>query len=315
LKLGLALLVLGIVAYAVYSVTDKPDYSSLYASESGSAQAMLASADIYPKTVYGNNSLQIKMVGATPEHYKYLTVAWYRNTLEIPGESGPSLPSKFVTKGFEIYAEVNLLGPDALDEPVKTLPAHVLNTPPVLNSVRCEYNTRPTDVVSAYVSAGDADGDQLKNVYRWYRNGDLIDGEKRRVLQVHGFRQGDRIELEAMVTDGEDQTAWEKSLAVTIGSDAPLITSVPPEEITPDGHFLYEVKAESPTSATLTFELARAPEGLKIASNGMISWELPDREPGFKKNFDVTVRVLDPSGGEALQDFTIKVDVPEDRGW
>ena len=105
LKGAIALLVAGLICFAVYSFTSKPDYSLVYEMEQGELHAKVLSSEIYPKTAYTNNSLRVKMANAKKDEYLYIAVTWYRNGQKIYNYNDPTLiPSKF-RKGDQIQKQ------------------------------------------------------------------------------------------------------------------------------------------------------------------------------------------------------------------
>lgn len=306
LKAALVLLAAGLIAFGVYFMTGRPDYDMEYQLEQSSLHAKVQSSEIYPKTAYTNSTLQIKMASAVKGEYLYITVKWFCNDREIQGHSEPTLNPKNFKKGDQIHAEVNLLGPDALLEPVVTLPVTVLNTPPHIIEASANLKSDPSDVIRARVNAVDADKDKIRYRYKWFRNGSEISGEKKSTLDVAHCSLGDDVYAMITAYDGQDVSPPFKSETIKIGSDAPKITSTPPQKLTEDRRYVYRVTTSVPDPSVLAFDLITAPPGMKIDQTGLIDWALPKAETGSKV-FEVVVRVTDPTGGEAFQEFNIAV--------
>lgn len=306
LKAALALLIAGVMAFTFYSFTSRPDYEVGFQMEQGTLHAKVQSSEIYPKSAYANNALQIKMQNAAKEEYLYIGVKWFRNGQEIYNYNEPKLvPGKFA-KGDQIRAEVNLLGPEALDEPVVTLPVTILNTPPQIVEASSDLKSEASDVIFARVNAVDADRDQLRYRYKWYINGSEVKGETKATLNVAKCEKGDEVYAEIVATDGLDESQPFKAEAITIGSNAPEITSTPPQVIGKDRKYVYQVAANAPDPSSLTYALDAAPEGMTIDQTGRIEWQLPNPEVG-ERVFQVVIRVTDSTGGEAVQQFELAV--------
>jgi hypothetical protein len=306
LKGALVILVAGLVCFAVYTFTSKPDYTAVYEMNENDLAAKVMSSDIYPKTAYTTNTLKIKMAKATKEEYLYIGVKWFRNGEEIYNYNEPDLiPSKF-KKGDQVHAEVNLLGPDALDQPVVTLPVTILNTPPQIIEASTILQSVPSDVISVRVNAVDADKDRIRYKYQWYVNDDLVPAETKKQLDVSYTEMGDEVYARVIALDNDGESPPHDADPIKIGSNAPQITSNPPSGAAEDRRYVYQVVATGPLPDDLTFKLVKAPTGMTITDAGLIEWQMPDPKLGTHA-YEVAVSVTDPTGGEAVQEFAINV--------
>jgi len=306
LKGAIALLVAGLICFAVYSFTSKPDYTAVYELGESTLIAKVMSSEIYPKSAYTHNSLKIKMQKATKEEYLYITVKWFRNGSEIYNYNLPELePSKF-SKGDQIHAEVNLLGPDAIDQPVVTLPVTVLNTPPQIVEASTILSTVPSGVLRARVNAVDADKDRIRYTYKWFVNNSLLSGQNKSTLPVSVTKIGDEVYAQVVAKDKDDDSPPHDCEKITMGSNAPQITSKPPTGAGEDRRYVYQVAATGPIPDDLRFSLTKAPTGMSISNAGLIEWQMPDAKLG-SHSYEVVISVKDPTGGEAIQEFAINV--------
>lgn len=304
LKGAIALLVAGLICYAVYSFTSKPDYEAVYEMGQSTLHAKVMSSEIYPKTAYTNNSLKIKMQNAKKEEYLYIAVKWFRNGQEIYNYNDPTLvPGKF-SKGDQIHAEVNLLGPEALEQPVVTLPVTIINTPPQIVEASTVLNSTPSDVIYARVNAVDADKDRIRYTYKWFINDREVNGQTREMFPVEMCKNGDEVYARVVATDGEDESQPCKAEPLRMGSNAPKITSQPPQKIGEDRTYVYQVTVDTPEPEGLVYQLINKPEGMSISKSGLVEWRLPEAKVG-KTTYDVVIRVADVSGGESFQEFQI----------
>jgi hypothetical protein len=306
LKGAIALLVAGLICFAVYSFTSKPDYTSVYDIERGTLNAKVMSSEIYPKSAYTNNALRIKMAKAKKEEYLYIAVKWFRNNQEIYNYNDPTLvPSKFA-KGDQIHAEVNLLGPEALEEPVVTLPVTVLNTPPQIIEASAVIKQIPSDVITARINAVDADSDKMRYRYRWFINDREVPGQNKSKLSVAECQNGDEVHAKIVATDGDDESPEIKSEPLRIGSNVLQITSQPPQSVSEDRRFRYQVSATGPEPESMVYQLISGPAGMEMSTTGAVEWQMPRPKLG-EQLFEVVIRVSDISGGEAFQEFAINV--------
>jgi hypothetical protein len=306
LKGAIALLVAGLICFAVYSFTSKPDYSLVYEMEQGELHAKVQSSQIYPKSAYTNNSLRIKMMNAKKDEYLYITVTWFRNGQKIYNYNDPTLiPSKF-RKGDQIHAEVNLLGPEAMDEPVVTTPVTVLNTPPQIIEASAVMRQIPSDVIAARVNAVDADADKIRYRYKWFINDRELTGQTKSMLNVAECQNGDEVYATIVALDGEDESPPHKSEPLRIGSNILEITSQPPQGVGEDRRFVYQVSATGPDPETMIYQLISGPTGMSMSKAGKVEWAIPKPKLG-ENAYEVVIRVSDMTGGEAFQEFEINV--------
>jgi RHS repeat-associated protein len=114
------------------------------------------------------------------------------------------------------------------------------------------------------------------------------------------------------VSDGTAKTTQGFALNVRL-NQAPTITSVAPTTAMVGGIYRYSVKATDPDGDPLTYSLlAGAPAGMTIDGLGRIVWNVPSDfnaglPAGQSRLVDVNIRVSDPRGATAPQDFTITV--------
>ena len=117
---------------------------------------------------------------------------------------------------------------------------------------------------------------------------------------------GDEVYARITARDNNDDSPPQDSEKITIGSNAPQITSKPPAGPRADRRYVYKVEATGPIPDDLRFSLVEAPTGMTISDTGLIEWQMPDPKLG-QHSYEVVVKVTDPTGGEAIQDFAINV--------
>jgi hypothetical protein len=307
LKGAIGLLVAGLICYAVYLFTSKPNYDEVFELGESSLHAKVNSSEIYPKSAYTNNTLKIKMQKALKEEYLYIAVKWFRNGQQIYNYNEPELLSSKFSKGDQIHAEVNLLGPDEMDQPVVTLPVTILNTPPqIIEASAVLESGSSSGAIRARVNAMDADKDRIRYRYAWYINDRQLPGETKATLDVGLCKKGDEVYAEIVAMDGDDESPPFKSEPVRIGGNVLKITSQPPKSIGEDRRYVYQVATEAPDPEALMFSLVSSPTGMTISKTGRVEWQLPDPKLGTQA-YEVVIRVADPTGTEVFQEFAINV--------
>ncbi len=184
-------------------------------------------------------------------------------------------------------------GPTAEDLPVG-------NHPPVINKAALKFdNSGGKDILRVVASASDPDGDDISLEYRWYKNNKLAGTAD----SLTGFKRGDRIMVEVRPTDG---TLYgnTRTLKLSINNTAPQILEGGKSSF--DGNiYSYHIKAVDADGDPLTFKLAKAPIGMKIDKNGLITWEVPQ---DFRGKAGASVVVSDGHNGTARYDFTVTIN-------
>ena len=107
------------------------------------------------------------------------------------------------------------------------------------------------------------------------------------------------------VQDGKGGSATQSfTIAVVAGNHPPVFTSSPVTTGSEARPYHYQATASDPDGDTLTFSLVDAPAGMTIGIGGSIDWTPAKSQAG---NNAVSVRAGDPSGGFAIQSFTVAV--------
>jgi hypothetical protein len=151
-----------------------------------------------------------------------LTLAW---AWTLGGEllgSDDSLASAF-TKGDEVSVRLTPSDDVSAGEPA-TATVTIGNTPPVASALEVTPAEPLTDdLLTAVLTASDADGDELEAHYRWTIDGVEV-GTGETLDGASAFSKGDLIALSAWAGDGSDDS---EPLAVelTVGNTPPVITS------------------------------------------------------------------------------------------
>ena len=196
----------------------------------------------------------------------------------------------------------------AFDEQTFTLSvvANNVNTAPVIVSSPAEYAR--VDGLFAYdMAAVDAEGDQVLWQIVDGPGGAAIDAQTGMLRWIPSLDQVGVREFVIQAIDILGAASTQTfSLQVTCVNHVPVIDSVPGTEATTGRPYFYAVRATDPEGQPLTWELVSAPDEMTIdAETGLIRWVPAPEFAGTAA--PIVVKVTDPEGGFATQQFEIQV--------
>jgi hypothetical protein len=114
---------------------------------------------------------------------------------------------------------------------------------------------------------------------------------------------GGKYDVVVRVNDGSDKTVQNFSILAIQGNRAPQIKSTPAGNATVDVAYMYNISASDSDGDALAFSIQTGPSDMTVdASRGTVAWT-----PSTPGNYSVFLKVSDGNGGEALQEFVIKV--------
>lgn len=233
---------------------------------------------------------------------------WLVNGSPQEGGKGSAFALSGVRRGDRVSLELTPVdAKGAVGPAFRTEAVEVANTPPVATRVTIEPAVaKPGDVLRAVVEGSDPDGDPVKYVFEWWRNGKSLGAppkdQEQRTLASEGFARGDLIVVGVTPYDAEGPGRFLVSEPLVLLNRPPVITSSS-GGLTQQGLFEYAVTATDPDNDTLTFKLDTAPSGMTIdAGTGKIAWQIP---AGVTSPQQVRVSVDDGHQGQAFQEFTL----------
>jgi hypothetical protein len=233
---------------------------------------------------------------------------WLENGVPIEGQKGPALDLGGLKRGDRVSLALTPVDAKGAVGPVfQTEAVEVANTPPVVTRVTIEPAVaKPGDVLHVAMEGSDPDGDPLKYVIEWWRNGKSlgvpVKDQEQRTLATDGFARGDLVVVGVTPYDAAGPGRFLVSEPLVLMNRAPVITSSPAGP-TKKGAFEYVVAATDPDNDTLTYKLETAPPGMTIdASTGKIAWQMTSSLTGPQQ---VRVSVNDGNQGQAFQEFTL----------
>jgi hypothetical protein len=233
-----------------------------------------------------------------------LSYRWRIDGLPMLGDQ-PELDLSDVAKGARVEVVVTASDGRSEGEPMSAV-ATVIDRAPVLNGIAIQptQNVYPGDKVVVTPSGSDPDGDFVDFRFEWLVNDRRVESDGRS-FQTAGLKQGDRIRVRVVATDGNSESQPVESADITVGSAHPEFVSSPPG-ITEEGVFRYAVEARDPDGdRNLRYRLAEGPEGMKIDEVlGEIEWRPAEDQSGLHK---VSIVVRDSSRLETTQSFEVTV--------
>ncbi len=275
--------------YSLVSALQKPD-------DAASAPAAVGSIEIAPAQAFVHTALQARVEGKRGSLADPGACRWFVNGAEVAGVTSSTLEPGHFKKGDAVRVEV---GTDISATVV------IANTPPRITSASADLKQEPSAEIFVRVTANDVDDDPITYSYEWFKNGKKVDGETGATIDVSKFQKGDKVYANVTAADDQESGSPRRSDPITLGSNAPKITSTPPQALGDERSFVYQVTV-APGPASLRYELVEAPEGMTIDSRGRIEWTVPKHESADESRVHkAVVRVTDPTGGSSEQEFSI----------
>jgi len=235
------------------------------------------------------------------------TFEWRRNGSVISGAAGDRLDPSFFSKNDEIEVAVRYLDPADASERHLRARVRVENTPPRITRVTLAASTASgSALLAANVESADPDHDAPTYAYRWLKNGGWVEGATGSSLPLSGLARGDQVVVEVSAHDAASASAPVRSDPFLVDNRPPVFTSQPLSPRASDAAFQYQAMAADPDGDPLRYEVVSGPAGISVDRSGNVFWMLPkgDQRGG---EFPVRLRATDSKGGEAIQDFTVRL--------
>jgi hypothetical protein len=288
--------------------SDKPDVSKQQTGEPGGVHSQTSQAG--GSTKGGSYSLEIVPVNATRTSRLYAVphgfnlsetkIEWFVNGSLSANPKASEFDASVTKKNDKIQAKAIIQGKEIASNIVQ-----IRNSPPEISRVKIMPEVfKPGDTLSVDASGTDIDGDEVTLSYEWTKNGETAGNSRQ--IQV-SLKRGDKLSVKITPFDGTDY-----------GSSGVLhreIVNLPPM-ITDSRKYLFDgkrytqqINATDPDGDNLTYSLKKAPSGMRIDANGLITWDVPS---DFIGKAAFTVAVADGHGGEAAQDLTLEIK-PEQK--
>lgn len=149
------------------------------------------------------------------------------------------------------------------------------NRQPVVTSVLLSPNVVvPGVVVRVDVEASDPDQNEIRLLYTWKINGEVVAEQSGEEFDTTSLHKGDLLTVSVIPDDGKEPGQPLDSNGILIQNRPPEIISMPTAGVS-SGHFQYQVIAKDPDNDPLQFSLEGAPAGMTIDPAGLIQWDVP----------------------------------------
>jgi hypothetical protein len=278
------------------------------AAKPGNSEPEIVSATLSPNPAGTGDAISVDVKARDIDRDRLTTsIEWYRNGQLDSSLQGTSIDGGTFSRGDRVYAVAHVS--DGTHEVSRaTNPVTIGNAVPRVMAVTIgPARATATDVIEAEVKTQDADGDSVELSYRWYKNGQPIEGATDSRLAAGRARRGDKLAVEVSASDGYDQSEWVRSPEFVLANSEPVITSQPGYEMGPSGVYSYEIAAkDADGDQPLKYELVSGPAGMTIDdSTGAVTWTVPQ---DAKPSNPIEVAVTDGFGGRATQRWVLSVD-------
>jgi hypothetical protein len=274
----------------------------------------IAALAISPSEPTPDDVIAVRLEALDPDQDALeIEVEWYVNGALVT--AGPELELEAVplARGDEVYAIAHVDDGEAVvSEESERI--RVQNRPPRVNELRLlPVEATAVDNLMAVATGDDPDGDAVQFTYRWFKNDQPIPGATGATLEAGTVRRGDRVRVEAVPTDGQNEGFAVSSAALAVRNSPPQITSKPSYELRGTDRYEYALAAEDPDGdLPLRYELVTGPAGMKVdVVTGRVVWTIPRDLKGDQL---VEIAVIDPQGGEVRQRYTLALAWGEPPG-
>ncbi|MBI5347013.1 MAG: hypothetical protein HZB66_00185 [Candidatus Aenigmarchaeota archaeon] len=210
----------------------------------------LDSASIVPATAYETSVLNCTNGSTSDVDADSVTLLykWYKNSIVISGQTQWNLTGTYFNHFDNVTCQITPYDGYDSGTPVNASAVSILNTPPVIANVAVTPSIAYTnDTLTCDGTFTDVDSDaEAGSMFKWYRNGTVIDGQTNRQLSAYVIRKHENVSCEYRPKDGYDFGSAANSTMVTILNAKPITTLT---NITPK--IAYETSVLNCTNGTI----------------------------------------------------------------
>lgn len=264
---------------------------------------------IVPDQPFANSTLRV-MLDNENRDPSTCRFEWRKNGQLLAGEYGPEIAGRF-SRGDRVSVVVTIpSGPDGATREASA-EVGIANSPPRITRVTVATATAPSGTeLRAQVESLDPDGDSPRFEYRWYRNGQPIAEARGASLPATNISRGDRVAVEVVASDESSSSNPVRADHADFENHLPQFASTPGAPKYSDTVWHYQLAASDPDGDALSYQLVSGPPGMTMDGKGAIEWQLPAAEQR-RGEYTVRLKVSDGKGGEAEQNFTLRLSQPK----
>lgn len=277
----------------------KPQQVADNISVSGDAQRPVGANVEYSLEIMPVDATRKSIISLVPKGFNLADaeIKWYINGSTAIGIVPNQANQALIKKNDELQAKALIHGREIQSNIIK-----IKNTPPsVSNANFLMERVNSGYTLSVEASGSDIDGDEVKIVYEWTKNGEPAGSSR----MEGALRRGDKVAVKITPFDGESYGGF-GLLRRDIQNLPPVISE--DRNFTFDGKtYTYQARASDPDGDSLTYALKSAPTDMSIdQATGLIKWNVPN---DFKGEAPATISVSDGHGGEAKYNIKVIIGV------
>ena len=200
------------------------------------------------------------------------------------------------TFGNEIYLHSNEW------KAITTIKFGRLNARPFILDLKTYYRMQPFDTLLINLQIYDFDDESFLISFPGYSDWIEFNHSASQIKLTPDSSDLGTHKIKLTIEDNEGNSG-SYAIVVKVGNAAPVFISSPPLTIEAENNYFYKPKAEDRDNDSLIYEIVEGPVWLNIANDGVIYGI-----PGYNDStYHVALLVRDQFGGQAVQEFDIKV--------
>lgn len=253
-------------------------------------------------------TINVDTDGSRTEELKY-QYQWFVNRVAVHGATAAEYDPDALHRGDVIYVEITGTNEKGERASYRTPAVTVGNAPPVAEHVVLEHDPARRRLM-VKVEASDADHDDIRFVYRWWRNDKVVSEGPTDSFDAAGLAENDVVTVEVIPYDSEGAGESVKARPLVGSNNAPNIVSHP-NMMSSVELYEYSVEAKDPEGDAVVFELETGPAGMVIdRTSGRVVWKVP---ASLKGTHHVKIIASDTKGARSWQEFDLSIPTASEK--